>query len=95
MSFTASSPIYLSEFQHVVDRPRNPNDPSVVTWEDYNIDPETTYEYYLDAYDTSSFKNRSTKSVIATIFSGDTDAPLSPSGCGTAGAWRCRGSRLR
>ncbi len=67
-------------FEHVADRLRHADDGAIVSWDDFEVEDNHTYSYYLDAYDNSSFKNRSSLSTIATIYSGDTTAPKAPSG---------------
>ncbi len=67
--------VYSRVTNHILDRPRRSEDASVITWYDNDIDDNTTYAYYLDAYDRSIFKNRSAFSSVAAVTSGDTVAP--------------------
>ncbi|MCK9369416.1 hypothetical protein M0R04_05720 [Candidatus Dojkabacteria bacterium] len=71
--------IYLAQYEHVIDRSKNPQDGNISYWDDYDIEIDSTYSYYIDAYDTSPFKNRSSLSVVASIYSGDVTAPATPS----------------
>lgn len=78
MEYTIGSQIKLLKYDHIIDRPRQADDGSIVTWDDFDIEPDTDYSYVLDAYDTSAFKNRSSYSSIATLYSGDTISPKVP-----------------
>ena len=78
LSYTVGSQIYFEKFQHIIDRPAQADDGAIVTWDDFDIEDNTQYKYYLDAYDTSSFLNRSSLSTIATLTSGDTTPPKAP-----------------
>ncbi len=78
VSFTVGSVINFEKFEHIFDRPRQADDGAVVTWDDFDIEDATLYSYYLDAFDTSAFKNRSAFSTVASITSGDTVAPKRP-----------------
>lgn len=86
VSVVEDDDIYLDQFEHIYDRPRRDDDGSVVFWYDYDIEPDATYSYYLDAYDTSIFKNRSAKSTIATLYTGDLISPKAPSSYSCVGA---------
>lgn len=72
--------VYFTKSEHITDRIRQADDGSVVLWDDFNIQNNTSYSYRLDAFDSSAFKNRSEKTVVKLITSGDTTAPKSPSG---------------
>lgn len=76
---TPGSLIYFEQFQPVHDRPRQSSDGEIITWDDYSIEDNTVYEYLLQAYDNSVFKNTSGFSVSASIRSGDHVAPKPPS----------------
>jgi len=75
---SAGSSIYINQSVHIIDRPRQTSDGAIITWDDFEIVPDTTYTYYLDAYDNSPLRNRSSFSVPASVLSGDTTAPKTP-----------------
>lgn len=77
-SLSSEPTIFFEKFEFIKDRPRNSSDGRVVTWDDFDIDNNTTYTYYLDSYDNSAFRNRSNRSTFASIYSGDTTAPKIP-----------------
>lgn len=71
--------VYFTKAEHIIDRPRQSDDGAIVTWDDYDIDNNSSYTYKLDAYDNSPFKNRSAKTIGQTVQTGDTTAPKIPS----------------
>jgi hypothetical protein len=81
----AGSSLYFDHTVHITDRPRQNTDGAIVSWEDFDIEDNTLYKYYLDSYDSSYFKNRSYKSSVATLTTGDTIPPKPPSDYTTTG----------
>ena len=81
--FTKSTPLdqalYLDQEELIYERSIQGSDANVIAWTDYDIIMKSEYAYRLDAYDNSQLKNRSTKSAIATIISGDLTPPKAPS----------------
>lgn len=71
--------IYFTKSERIFDRPRQSDDGSIITWDDFDIDNNSTYTYKIDAYDNSPFKNRSAKTAGQTVSTGDTTAPKVPS----------------
>lgn len=78
LMYSLGSQIFYNRYEHVGDRLRQPGDGDVVYWDDFNIEPSTTYTYLIDAYDSSPFRNRSSRTAEATIFSGDVTPPKAP-----------------
>lgn len=72
--------LYLEQTEHLIDRPRQDTDGNVSTYHDHDIQDNTTYKYYLDAYDASALANRSALSTSISVTSGDTTVPKAPSG---------------
>lgn len=70
--------VFIDHFEKITDRDKNNNDTGVVTWDDENVEANSIYYYYLDAYDTSAMKNRSALSSMASIWSVDSTPPLPP-----------------
>ncbi len=80
VTFGTNPSLYLRKWEHLVDRQRQADDGAIISWNDFNIENNTLYEYQLDAYDNSSFKNRSIKTSVESVISGDTNAPYPPTG---------------
>lgn len=77
-NITTGTSIELQKDELLFTRERQPDDAAIITWSDYDIEPRTYYEYKLDAFDNSFFKNKSGKTIPATLTSGDMVSPKTP-----------------